>query len=66
MDLASLAESLSDILGIPVGLRFRMISLGTAGKVPEDNIVKAMIHVEVDKKDAPKARRMLQEIYGTS
>jgi hypothetical protein len=35
MDLASLAESsLSDILGIPVGLRFRTISLGTAGKVP--------------------------------
>jgi hypothetical protein len=65
MDLASLTETLSEILGTPVGLRFRMISLGTAGKVPEDNIVKA-IHVEVNRKHASSARRKLQEIYGTS
>jgi hypothetical protein len=65
MDLVSLAEVISSWLGVPVGLRFRMISLGTAGKVPENNIVKA-IHVEVDKKHAHAARRKLQDIYGTS
>jgi hypothetical protein len=43
---------------------FRILSLGTAGKVPEGNIVNA-IHGEVDKKHAHAARK-LQEIYGSS
>jgi len=47
---------------IPVGLRWKMISLGTQGKISKENQVRAL-HVYVDKMDAPAAKPHLMELY---
>jgi len=50
------------IKDIPVGLCWKMISLGTQGKIPKENQVRAL-HVYVDKMDAPSAKPRLMELY---
>jgi len=47
---------------IPVGLRWKMISLGTHSKIPKKNQVRAL-HVYIDKLDAPSAKPCLMELY---
>jgi len=50
------------IASIPVGLRWKMISLGTQGSVPIEQQVKAL-HLEVDELDAALAKPRLMEVY---
>jgi len=49
------------IKDIPVGL-WKMISLGTQGKIPKENQVRAL-HIYVDELDAPSAKPRLMELY---
>jgi len=54
-------EILAAIEDIPVGL-WKMISLGTQGKIPKENQVRAL-HIYVDELDAPSAKPRLMELY---
>jgi len=47
---------------IPVGLRWKMISLGTQGKIPKENQVRAL-HVYVDEMDVAAAKPRLTALY---
>jgi len=47
---------------IPVGLRWKMISLGTQGKIPKENQVRAL-HVYVDEMDTAVAKPRLTALY---
>jgi len=47
---------------IPVGLRWKMISLGTQGKIPKENQVRAL-HVYVDEMDTEAAKLRLTDLY---
>jgi len=47
---------------IPVGLRWKMISLGTQGKIAKENQVQAL-HIYVDEMDALAAKPRLMELY---
>jgi len=47
---------------IPVGLRWKMISLGTQGKIAKENQVRAL-HVYVDKMDVNAAKPRLLAVY---
>jgi len=50
------------IRDIPVGLRWKMITLGTQGKIPKENQVCAL-HVYVDKLDVHTVKPWLLEVY---
>jgi len=50
------------IKDIPVGLRWKMILLGTQGKIPKENQVRAL-HVYVDEMNAAAAKPHLMELY---
>jgi len=47
---------------IPVSLRWKMITLGTQGKIPKENQVRAL-HVYVDELDVNAAKPLLLEVY---
>jgi len=47
---------------IPVGLQWKMILLGTQGKIPKENQVKAL-HVYMDKMDVAVAKPQLTALY---
>jgi len=63
MDIDILKEAITmSIDGVPVGLRWKMILLGTQGMVPDDQKIKAL-HVYTDKLDAPMAKPLLMQLY---
>jgi len=47
---------------IPVGLRWKMILLGTQGKIPKENQVH-MLHIYVGEMDAVAAKPRLMELF---
>ncbi len=55
-------EISSFIDDIPVGLHWKMISLGTQGKIPPENQVRAL-HVYVDEMDVAAAKPRLTALY---
>jgi len=55
-------EILQFIDDIPVGLRWKMVSLGTQGKIALENIVQAL-HVYVDEMDVQAAKPRLTPLY---
>jgi len=58
-----LKQEISKFIGdILVGLQWKMITLGTQGKIPKENQVQAL-HVYVDKLDVTAAKPRLLEIY---
>ena len=63
MDGGALADEISDMLGVNVGLRWKMINLGTKGKVSEDKKVSAMA-IEVDTKYKWQAQKKFIQFYG--
>ena len=63
MDSGALADEIADVLGVNVGLRWKMVNLGTKGKVPEDKKVSA-IAIEVDTKYKWQAQRRFIQFYG--
>lgn len=48
--------------GIQVGLRWRIIQLDRAGRIPDDEAVKA-VHIEVDRAHRHEAKRALEDMY---
>ena len=63
MDSGALADEIADVMGVNVGLRWKMINLGTKGKVPEDKKVST-IAIEVDTKYKWQAQRRFIQFYG--
>jgi hypothetical protein len=47
---------------IPVGLRWQTIQLDQAGRILDDEAVKA-VHIEVDREQRNEAKHALEEIY---
>jgi hypothetical protein len=57
------AEAITQAIGIPIGLQWRMITTGQAiDKIPEENKVR-VIHFEVEDEDVEYAKRVLGDIY---
>ena len=65
MDTDLLQDAIkTSIDGVPVGLRWKMILLGTQGTVPENKKIKAL-HVYVDELDVPMAKPLLMRLYAS-
>jgi len=63
MDIEVLRGEISLRIGsIPVGLRWKMISMGVQGSVPKAQQVKAL-HLYVDELDVVTAKPRLMEVY---
>ena len=64
MDLTILQEALHSMDPVfEVGLRWRLISLGCSGPIPEEQWVRA-VHIEVDKTKVEVIKPILYRIYG--
>jgi hypothetical protein len=58
-----LAAAITQTIGVPIGLQWRMITTGQAtDKIPEDQKVRAL-HFEVEDEDVEYAKRVLGELY---
>lgn len=65
IDLKSLTRSMYNNTGVEVGLRYRFISLGRRGPIPDEQRVKA-IHLEVETKDVNVAQPIFARLYGSA
>ena len=63
MEADSLAAAISKFIGIEVGLRWKMISLGTRNKIPPEQQVRAL-HIEVAVENRLAAQKALLAVYG--
>ena len=63
METEALALAISDTINIEVGLRWKMISLGTRTKIPPEQQVRAL-HVEVSVENRLSAQKALLAVYG--
>lgn len=59
----ALADEISDMIGIQVGLRWKVISTGKRGKIPDNKKVFALV-VEVDKREKYSAQQALIKFFG--
>jgi hypothetical protein len=58
-----LATAITQTIGVPIGLQWRMITTGQAmDKIPEDQKVRAL-HFEVEDEDVDYAKRVLGDLY---
>jgi len=63
MDILPLKEQISEsIQDIPVGLRWKMVNMGTQGQVKEADQVRAL-HLFVDELDIRMAKPLLSALY---
>ena len=65
MDKESLSEEIGDRIGTAVAVRFKVISIGRKGSIPDEQRVQAL-HVEVNREEKPAAWRRLKELYGAT
>ena len=63
MEADSLAAAISKFISIEVGLRWKMISLGTRERIPPDLQVRAL-HIEVAVENRMAAQKALLAVYG--
>jgi hypothetical protein len=63
MDRSLLAEKLSERMGIPVGIQWRMISTGVPTKAIKNEDKVRAIHFEVETKYSGYAKKALADIY---
>ena len=63
MEADSLATAISDHIKIEVGLRWKMISLGTKERIPSEQQVRAL-HIEVSVENRQAAQKALLAVYG--
>ena len=63
MEADALASSISDFIKIEVGLRWKMVSLGTRERIPPEQQVRAL-HVEVAVENRMAAQKALLAVYG--
>ena len=50
---------------VDIGIRWRVIPLGMSGKIPEDQMVRAL-HIECAKEDAPVVKAVLSDVYSAN
>jgi hypothetical protein len=64
---AAIEEELFNRMGrqIPVGLHWRTIQLDKPGRIPDDEVVKAL-HIEVDREHRNEAKQALEGIYNST
>ena len=63
MEADSLAAAISQHIKIEIGLRWKMISLGTRNKIPPEQQVRAL-HIEVAVENRLAAQKALLAVYG--
>jgi hypothetical protein len=63
MDAGALVDEISDLVGVKVGLRWKIIDVGAKGKLPESQRIRAL-NVEVNSKYRWDAQRKLIEYFG--
>ena len=63
MEAESLASAISNHIQIEIGLRWKMISLGTRNKIPVEQQVRAL-HIEVSVENRLAAQKALLAVYG--
>ena len=63
MEADALSAAISDFIKIEVGLRWKMISLGTRERIPAEQQVRAL-HVEVAVENRMVAQKALLAVYG--
>ena len=63
MEADALAAAISNHIGIEIGLRWKMISLGTRNKIPQEQQVRAL-HIEVAVENRLAAQKALLAVYG--
>ena len=63
MDAGAMADEIVDLVGIKVGLRWKVIDIGVKGKIPDSQKVNALI-VEVETKYQWEAQQKLTQYFG--
>jgi hypothetical protein len=63
MDAGALADEISDILGINIGLRWKIINIGQKGIIPQSQKVNALA-IEVDSKSRRLGQKKFLEFFG--
>jgi hypothetical protein len=63
MDAGALVDEIEDLMGLQVGLRWKIIDVGAKGKLPESQRVRAL-NVEVNTRSRWEAQRKLIEYFG--
>jgi hypothetical protein len=63
MDAGALADEIEDLVGVKIGLRWKVIDVGAKGKLPESQMVRALI-VEVDSKSKWDVQRKMINYFG--
>ena len=63
MEADALAAAISNFIKIEVGLRWKMVSLGTRDRIPTEQQVRAL-HVEVAVENRMSAQKALLAVYG--
>lgn len=63
MDAGALVDEIEDLVGLKVGLRWKIIDVGAKGKLPESQRVQAL-NVEVSSRNRWEAQRKLIKYFG--
>ena len=63
MDAGAMADEIADLVGIRVGLRWKVIDIGVKGKIPDAQKVNALV-VEVETKYKWEAQQKLTSYFG--
>jgi hypothetical protein len=63
MDAGALVDEIADLIGVQVGLRWKIIDTGAKGKLPETQRIQAL-NVEVCSTQRWEAQRNLQSYFG--
>ena len=63
MEADALSAAISNCIKIEVGLRWKMVSLGTRQQIPREQQVRAL-HVEVAVENRLAAQKALLAVYG--
>jgi hypothetical protein len=63
MDAGALVDEIQDLVGVKIGLRWKIIDVGVKGKLPESQRVRAL-NVEVDSKHRWESQRTLLKYFG--
>jgi hypothetical protein len=63
MDAGALVDEIEDLIGIQVGLRWKIIDVGVKGKLPENQRIRAL-NVEVNSRSRWDAQRRMIDYFG--
>jgi hypothetical protein len=63
MDAGALIDEIADLVGVKVGLRWQIIDIGAKGKLPENQMIRAL-NVEVNAKYKWDSQRKLINYFG--